>query len=82
MVKRRLNEAESYGWVVNDWEAREAYKFAIDSGWWDEAKLDSDIVRCLSDETLAKCLVNIFRWNGFSEWEEREKTMKMTLMNL
>ena len=43
-MRRNLKEAESYGWVVNDWEAREAYEFAINSGWWDEAQLDSDIV--------------------------------------
>ena len=70
--RRNLKEAESYGWVVEDWEAKEAYEFAIDSGWWDEAQLDSDIVRCLNDETLAACLAYIFRNNDFRPWQDRE----------
>ena len=70
--RRNLKEAESYGWVVNDWEAKEAYEFAIDSGWWDEAQLDSDIVRCLNYETLAACLAYIFRNNDFRPWAEKD----------
>lgn len=69
--RRNLKEAESYGWTVEDWEATDAYEFAIESGMWSEAELDSQIVGCLSSEALAKCLVNIFRWNDFRAWEER-----------
>lgn len=70
MVKRRFDEAESYGWVVNDWEAREAYDFACD--YFGKEELDSQIVRCLGDEELAKCLAFIFRMNKFDEWENRD----------
>lgn len=70
MVKRRFDEAESYGWVVNDWEATEAYDFACD--YFGKEELDSQIVRCLGDEELAKCLAFIFRMNEFDEWENRD----------
>lgn len=69
MVKRIFNEAESYGWVVNDLEAREAYDFACD--YFGKEELDSQIVRCLGSEELAKCLAFIFRMNEFDEWENR-----------
>ena len=70
MVKRRFDEAESYGWVVNDWEAREAYDFACD--YFGEEELNSQIVRCLGSEELAACLAYIFRMNEFDEWENRD----------
>lgn len=69
--KRPIKAAESYGWVVDDWEAQEAYDFAIESGWWDEASLNADIVRAISQEELAACLAFIFRNNDFQEWNER-----------
>lgn len=69
--KKSVKAAESYGWVVNDHEAWDAYYFAIDSGWWDEAQLDNDIVHTLSSEELASSLAYIFRMNEFREWDER-----------
>lgn len=69
--RRPIKAAESYGWVVDDWEAQEAYDFAIESGWWDETSLNADIVRAISQEELAACLAFIFRNNDFQEWNER-----------
>lgn len=69
-MKRRFNEAESYGWVVEDWEAREAYEFACDRIGKDY--VDDQIVDCLSSEELAQCLVHLFRNWDFREWEERD----------
>lgn len=70
MNRRPVQAAESYGWVVDDWRAQEAYDFAIDSGWWDEADLNADIVRAISQEELAACLAFIFRNNDFQAWNE------------
>lgn len=71
MIKKlNLKEAESYGWKVNDWQAKEAYEFAIESGYWDEESLNADIVQAISDSELAACLAFIFRMNDFQEWEE------------
>jgi len=67
--RRPIKSAESYGWVVNDWEAREAYDFACD--YFGEEDLNEQIVRCLGSEELAACLAYIFRMNDFREWEER-----------
>ena len=71
--KKPVKAAESYGWVVEDWEAAEAYEFAINSGWWDEASLNDEIVNCISGEELASCLAYIFRMNDFQEWNERNE---------
>ena len=68
--RRNLKEAESYGWVVNDWEAQEAYDFACD--YFGEEDLNSQIVRCLGSDELAACLAYIFRMNEFDEWENRD----------
>ncbi|MBO7212352.1 MAG: hypothetical protein J6V44_15300 [Methanobrevibacter sp.] len=70
MVKR-LDEAESYGWVVDDSEAYDAYDFAIDSGWWTKEQLNQDIVDCISSKELAECLAFIFRNAEFKDWENR-----------
>lgn len=69
--KRPIKAAESYGWVVDEDEAWDAYEFAINSGWWTEEQLDSDIVRTLSVDELASSLAYIFRMNDFREWESR-----------
>ena len=68
--RRPVKAAESYGWVVDDWRAQEAYDFAIDSGWWNEADLNADIVKAISQEELAACLAFIFRNNDFQAWNE------------
>lgn len=64
----KLNEAESYGWVVEDYQAQEAYEFACD--YFGEDELNSQIVSCISNEELASCLAYIFRMNDFREWDE------------
>lgn len=67
-TKRPIKAAESYGWVVNDWEAREAYEFALDY----MPDLADQVVGCMSSEELAACLAFLFRMNDFREWEERD----------
>lgn len=69
--KRPIKAAENYGWVVENWEAQEAYEFAIESGWWDEESLNADIVNAIGNDELAACLAYIFRMNAFYEWDER-----------
>lgn len=66
--KKRLTEAESYGWVVEDWDAQEAYEFACDA--FGEEELNRQIVMAIGNEELASCLAYIFRMNDFREWEE------------
>ena len=66
-----ITAAESYGWVVNDWEAHEAYEFACE--YFGEEDLNKQIVDCMSSEELAACLAFIFRMNDFREWEDRDK---------
>lgn len=69
-VKRRpVKAAESYGWVVDENEAWEAYEFACD--YFGKENLDDQIVSGLSTDELAESLVYIFRMNDFREWEER-----------
>jgi len=71
-VKRCLNEADSYGWYVDDNNPDKAYYFAIDSGAWTEESLNADIVGCMSKEEKAKCLAFLFRMNDFREWKDQE----------
>ena len=66
--RKGLKEAESYGWVVEDYQAQEAYEFACD--YFGEDELNSQIVGCISNEELASCLAYIFRMNDFREWDE------------
>lgn len=68
--KRRIMAAESYGWEVPDDRAQEAYDFAIESGYWDEASLNADIVNAISTDELAACLAFIFRMNDFQPWDD------------
>lgn len=70
-LKMQINEAESYGWVVNDYQAREAYDFACD--YFGEEDLNAQIVGTLSDEELASSLAFLFRMNDFREWEESQE---------
>ena len=71
--KRPITAAESYGWVVEDWEAWDAYEFAIDSGYWDEATLNADIVQTLGTDELASSLAYIFRMNDFRQWKGEDE---------
>lgn len=63
----RLHEAESYGWVVEDYDAIEAYQFACD--YMGKDYVDGQIVDTLSDEELASSLVYLFRMWDFREWD-------------
>ena len=69
--RRPIKAAESYGWVVENWEAREAYDFACE--YFGEEDLNAHIVGCLSDDELAACLAFLFRMNDFREWDERNE---------
>lgn len=68
--KRPIRAAESYGWVVDENEAWEAYEFACD--YFGKEELDDQIVSSLSVDELASSLAFIFRMNDFREWEERD----------
>jgi 16S rRNA C967 or C1407 C5-methylase (RsmB/RsmF family) len=68
-VKRVINEAESEGWRVESTEAQDAYNFAVN--YFGEEALNSAIVGCLGDETLAQCLAYIFRQYDFKEWKSK-----------
>lgn len=67
-VKKYLNEAESYGWVVEDNEAELAYDFAAYELGNDE--LNKAIVRAMSDSTLAQILAHIFRMYDLKGWQQ------------
>jgi len=69
--KKSINAAESYGWVVDENEAWEAYEFACD--YFGKEELDDQIVSSLSVDELASSLAFIFRMNDFREWEERNE---------
>lgn len=67
--RKSINAAESYGWVVEDYEAWDAYEFACE--YFGKEDLDDQIVTSLSSEELASSLAFIFRMNEFREWDER-----------
>lgn len=64
---KKMNEAESYGWVVEDNDAHDAYDFACE--YFGKETLDDQIVTALDSRELAECLAFIFRMNDFREWE-------------
>ena len=66
---QKIFEAENGGWVVDTSEAQEAYNLAVDE--LGEETINSAIVRCLGDETLAQCLAYIFRQYDFRQWKSR-----------
>jgi histone H3/H4 len=68
-VNRIIKEAEDGGWVVDSSEAQEAYDLAVQE--MGEETINSAIVRCLSDATLAQCLAYIFRQYDFRQWQSR-----------
>lgn len=68
-VKRVIKEAENGGWVVDSSEAQEAYNLAVQE--MGEETINSAIVRCLGEETLAQCLAYIFRQYDFRQWQSR-----------
>ena len=64
--RRMVKESVDGGWEVDTSEVNEAYELAAQH--WGNDDLNQQIVRCLSDETLAKCLAYIFRMNEFKPW--------------
>lgn len=66
--RRRLNCANSYGWVVESWESGEAYDLACE--YFGEEDINRQIIQAMSADELAKCLAFIFRMNDFEEWDE------------
>lgn len=68
-VKKILKEAEDGGWVVDSSEAQEAYNLAVQE--MGEETINSAIVRCLGNETLAQCLAYIFRQYDFRQWKSK-----------
>lgn len=67
----RIAAAESYGWVVETWEADEAYAMACE--YFGEEDINAQIVDAISKDELAACLAFIFRMNDFDEWNERNE---------
>ena len=65
-----MTEGESYGWVVEPWEAWDAYDMACDSMGKDY--VDDAIVHCMDTDELSECLAFLFRNWDFTEWDERE----------
>lgn len=65
-----VTAANSYGWVVESWEAQDAYEFACE--YFGEEDLNKQIVDCMSSDELAACLAFLFRMNDFREWENRD----------
>lgn len=63
-----VKEAESYGWIVDDNDATEAYDFAAQ--YFGNEELNKKIVAAMGNEELAHCLAFIFRMNEFKEWYE------------
>ena len=71
-VRRRpIKAAESYGWVVESWEANDAYEMACES--FGEEDVNAQIVGTLSSDELAECLAYLFRMWDFREWDERNE---------
>lgn len=67
-TKKPVTAAESYGWVVESWDAQEAYEFACE--YFGKENLDDQIVTSMSSDELAESLAFIFRMNDFREWDE------------
>ena len=68
-VNKILQEAEDGGWTVDTTEAQDAYNLAVEE--MGEDTINSAIVRCLGDETLAQCLAYSFRQYDFRQWKSR-----------
>lgn len=66
--KKSIKAAESYGWVVESWEAGEAYDLAAE--YFGVEDINQQIVDCISSDELAACLAYIFRMNDFREWDD------------
>ena len=70
-VKKVISEAESGGWVVESWEAEDAYNlFAQEVG---NEEANAAIVRAMGDQALSEVLAYLFRQYDFREWEKFKK---------
>lgn len=67
----KLREADSYGWVVESYEAYEAYDMACE--YLGKEYVDDQIVDTLSDDALASSLAFLFRMWDFREWDNRNE---------
>ena len=70
-VKTQLNEAENYGWVVDESEVQEAYDMAVER--FGKETIDDAIIKSMSDNELAESLAYIFRMYDFEEWYDRKQ---------
>lgn len=66
--RKAVTAAESYGWVVDDNEAWDAYEFACE--YLGKEYVDDAIINTLSNEDIASSLAYLFRMWDFREWEE------------
>lgn len=69
--RRPIKSAESYGWVVEESEAWEAYEFACD--YLGKETVDAEIIQGLSTDELAESLAYMFRMYDFREWYDRNE---------
>ena len=60
--------ANNYGWVVENWEAQDAYDLACE--YFGEDEINRQIIQAMSSDELAECLAFIFRMNDFREWDD------------
>ena len=72
--KKAIKSAEHNGWVVESWEAQEAYDMACD--YFGKEWLDSEIVTSLSSDELADSLAWIFNQYDFREWDNRHQEIE------
>lgn len=69
-VKKVLKEAESGGWIVEEFEAEDAYNLAAEH--FGNEYLNEQIVRCMGNYELSKCLAFLFRQWDFQEWKNKQ----------
>lgn len=69
VTRKPITAAESYGWVVEESEAWEAYEFACD--YLGKETVDAEIIQGLSTDELAESLAYMFRMYDFREWYNR-----------
>lgn len=68
IVENILREGESGGWVVDDYEAEDAYNLAVSE--FGNEEVNAAIIRAMSSHTLAEILAYLFRMWDFRKWDE------------
>jgi len=66
--KRKINEAEDYGWIVETDEAQLAYQYFCEEMGIEAA--NEAIIRAMSDKTLSEIMVYLLRMYDMDGWEE------------